>query len=281
MKIFRGSHVVKALLIGGAFVAGTAEAQITRGFIAPHEYSLPDPVDMKPWNVFVEYATYQETERAYDSHGDRVRSDKVDQLVGLSKFVHFFNIAPTVGIGWEIIVPEVGVRNRTADSSVSGIGDPITGPAFWIRPNENWTLGADIFTQVPVGDDKLRGTRWNTIGSAFWDAQYGNVNYTGNLGYQFPGAADRAGGARPGPNYYFNNRFGYRVTPLIEPYVGLDYEYYQSRRDVPKNHELAGAAGVMFHWLKNSSLAVHYQGGLTGESRAKSNNVNLRFVYVF
>ena len=204
-----------------------------------------------------------------------------DTAVGLSKFVHFFNVTPTVGIGWEIIAVELGVRNKTADTSASGFGDPITGPAFWIRPNANWTLGADIFTQVPVGDDKFRSTRWNTIGSAFWDAQYGDFNYTGNLGYQVPGPTERAHAARPGANFYFNTRFGYRATPLIEPYLGLDYVWSNSRHGIPKSHELVGAGGVMLHWLKNSSLAVHYSFGIDGESTNKSNTVNLRWVYVF
>ncbi|AYH42703.1 transporter [Azoarcus sp. DN11] len=275
-KVVQGA-VVAALCAG----ATVANAQITRGFIAPHEYSLPDPNGMAPWNVFVEYATLQKTNDNWNAKGDKKKSDDVEQFVGLSKYVHFWSLTPTVGMGWELIVPEVSVRNRTADASVSGIGDPITGPALWIKPNANWTLGLDFFVQLPVGDQSLRTTRWNTIGSVFWDAQYDKFNYTGNLGYQFPGPTDKATTARPAQNWYFNNRFGYRVSELVEPYVGVDYEWQDSKSGNPRNHELGGAAGVMFHMMKTSTLAVHYQWGIEGENRPRSNNLNLRWVYVF
>lgn len=263
--------------------ATLAQAQITRGFIGPHEYSLPDPAGMKPWNVFVEYATLQKTDQAWNAGGDKVGVGKTETLVGLSKFVHFWTpeSTPNLGIGWEVIVPKVGIRNRADGTSTGGIGDPITGPALWIKPNANWTLGMDLFLQLPVGDkDVGGGDRWNVIGSFFWDGQFDKINYTANLGYNVPGKS--SAGIKPGVTWYTNHRLGYKVSDLIEPYVGLDYERQGSKQNVnPGNHEWAGSLGVMLHTFQHSHVAVHYSKGFGGENRAVSDNINVRFAYAW
>lgn len=266
-----------------AFIAVTAvgtsaQAQVSRGFIAPHEYALP--VGFTPFNVFVEYATLQRTKHVLDANGDKVRGNDADVLVALSKYVHFWTPAsnPNVGLAWEIIVPKVGVRDKIARTSTGGIGDPLTGFAAWYKPRENMTLGMDLFLQVPVGDkDVGGGDRWNVIGAIIFDAQFDKINYTGNLGMNLPGATVQ--GPRPGKIWHMNNRLGYRATELIEPYVGLDYERQEARSGQLRNYETVAALGVMFHTYKNSSIAVHYQKGIDGESRPESNNLNVRFVY--
>ncbi|MCB1907414.1 MAG: transporter, partial [Rhodocyclaceae bacterium] len=60
-----GKLAAKALLVGCALGATAAHAQVQRGFIGAHEYALPDPAGMKPWNVFVEYSTFQKTKKAW------------------------------------------------------------------------------------------------------------------------------------------------------------------------------------------------------------------------
>ncbi|NMG45284.1 transporter [Aromatoleum toluvorans] len=276
--------VIQGAMVGAVLCAGAtaANAEVTRGFIGPHEYSLPDPKGMKPWNVFVEYSTFQKTQDTWNNGGSRKKSDDVEAFVSLSKFVHFWEVTDSVGIAWELIVPKVSVNNRDTGEGVSGIADLLTGPAFWIKPNENWTLGTDMFfVQVPVGERDLRTTRWNVVASAFWDAQYGKFNYTGNIGTTINGPTERKGAADPANLYYFNNRIGYRVSQLIEPYVGLDYQWQNSKGAAPAAHELAGAVGVMFHLAPNYHLAVHYQGGIEGKNMPVSNNLNVRFAYVF
>lgn len=262
--------------------AGTlAQAQISRGFIGPHEYGLPDPVGMKPWNVFVEYVTWQKTDHVWNARGDRVASGDSETLVALSKYVHFWTPeSQKFAIGWEIIVPKVGIRDKAARTSTGGIADPITGPAVWIKPAPNWTLGADLFAQVPIGDkDVGGGDRWNVIGSAFWDGQFDKLNYTGNLGYNFPGSPTN--GVKPGKLWHTNHRLGYRVADLIEPYVGIDYERQQGTSAAPANHEWGAALGVMFHTYTNSHISVHYERGFKGEGRPASDNINLRFAYAW
>ncbi|MCB1907432.1 MAG: hypothetical protein KDH15_08690, partial [Rhodocyclaceae bacterium] len=60
-----GRNTALAGLIGFAMLGGAAHAQVQRGFIGAHEYALPDPAGMKPWNVFVEYSTFQKTKKAW------------------------------------------------------------------------------------------------------------------------------------------------------------------------------------------------------------------------
>jgi hypothetical protein len=278
------STILSSAALAVCCLAATpAQAQITRGFIGPHEYALPDPSGMKPWNVFVEYSTLQRTDEKWNSSGDRVKTGKTETLVSLSKFVHFWEFVPDVGIAMELIVPKVGVRDIDGKgaNSASGIADPIVGPAFWIKPAPNWTLGTDMFfVQIPLGDSKVGGgKRWNAIASVFWDGQFDKINWTGNVGTTLFGKGDDD--SRIGNTIYINNRLGYRVSDLIEPFVGLDYETQRAKGGSPSNHEVGGAFGVMFHALDKGHITLHYERGLSGENRAVSNNLNLRFAYVF
>lgn len=285
MKKIRQTTLLKAgFLAAATFAATAASAQITRGFIGPHEYALP--VKFEPFNIFVEYATVQKNSDAWNTTGDKVSGNGVRSIVALSKYVHLWTPEsnPNIGLAWEVIVPKVGVRIPASmgnnAKSVGGIADPITGFAAWYKPADNWTLGGDLFVQVPVGNSEVGGgDRWNLIGSAFWDGQFGAVNYTGNLGFNVPGSPTV--GLKPGKAYYTNHRLGYRVNDLVEPYVGLDYERQTAAPANLANHELGAAIGVMFHTYKNSHISVHYQKGLSGENRPVSNNLNIRFAYVF
>jgi hypothetical protein len=277
--------ILRAAVLAAFCIVGVApaQAQITRGFIGPHEYSLPDPKGMKPWNVFVEYSTLQFTDKVWNSSGDKVGVGKTEVLVSLSKFVHFWEVTPGVGIAMELIVPKVGIRDKggLGAGSASGIADPIVGPAFWIKPAPNWTLGMDMFfLQIPMGDSDVGGgKRWNAIASVFWDGQFDKINWTGNIGTTIFGKGDD--GSRLGPSVYVNNRLGFRASQLIEPYVGIDYERQQAKSGNPSNHEWGGALGVMFHMMPHSHIAVHYQKGFKGGNRSVSDNLNLRFAYVF
>ena len=108
-------------------IAGTASAQTTFDVIGPREYELP--VGFEPFNVFVQYATYQDNARVFDADGNRVDGSGSKALTGLSKYVRFWTPESNkkIGVAWEVIVPEVAIRNRRApegDRHISGIGDP-------------------------------------------------------------------------------------------------------------------------------------------------------------
>jgi hypothetical protein len=279
LRTVLSSAVLAALCIA----AVPAQAQITRGFIGSREYQLPDPKGMKPWNVFVEYSTLQNTDQVWNASGNKTATGKTEVLVSLSKFVHFWEVVPDVGIAMELIVPKVGIRDKAGlgANSASGIADPIVGPAFWIKPLPNVTLGTDMFfVQIPLGDkDVGGGKRWNAIASVFGDVQMGNLNWTGNIGTTISGKNDD--GSKPGTSIYINNRLGWRVSPLIEPYIGIDYERQKSGNANPSNHEWGAAFGAMLYTHDKGHTSIHYQKGFKGENRAVSNNLNLRFAYVF
>jgi len=275
--------VYSALVASALLSAAPAQAQVTRGFIGAHEYGLPDPSGMKPWNVFVEYSTLQTTDQAWSAGGQKTSVGKTETLVSLSKFVHFWEVAPSVGIAMELIVPKVGVRDIAGKGagSASGIADPIVGPAFWIKPAPNWTLGTDMFfVQLPMGDKSVGGgKRWNQVASVFWDGQFDKLNWTGNVATTLHGKADD--GSKEGSQVYVNNRLAYRVSDLVEPYLGIDYERQDGSAGGPANHETAAAFGLMFYALDKGHISVHYEKGLNGVGRAVSNNLNVRFAYVF
>jgi hypothetical protein len=137
-----------------------------------------------------------------------------------------------------------------------------------------------FLVQIPLGDSKVGGgKRWNAIASVFWDGQFDKINWTGNVGTTLFGKGDDD--SRIGNTIYINNRLGYRVSDLIEPFVGLDYETQRAKGGSPSNHEVGGAFGVMFHALDKGHITLHYERGLSGENRAVSNNLTLRFAYVF
>lgn len=276
--------ILQAAVITACCIAAVpAQAQITRGFIGAREYQLPDPTGMKPWNVFVEYSTLQFTDQAWNAGGNKVNVGKTEVLVSLSKFVHFWEVSPGVGIAMELIVPKVGIRDKAGlgAGSVSGIADPLVGPAFWIKPSANWTLGTDMFfLQIPIGDKSVGGgKRWNAVASVFWDGQFDKVNYTGNVGTTVYGKGDDQ--SRVGTDLYVNNRLGYRVSNFIEPYIGVDYERRQAKGGAPSTHEWGAAIGAMLYTHDKGHTSVHYQKGFSGENRAVSNNINVRFAYVF
>ena len=278
------STILRAALIAACCIAAVpAQAQITRGFIGAREYQLPDPKGMKPWNVFVEYSTLQFTDQTWNASGNKVTVGKSETLISLSKFVHFWEVTPGVGIAMELIVPKVGVRDKAGlgAGSASGIADPIVGPAFWIKPTENWTLGTDMFfLQIPVGDPDIGGgKRWNVIASVFWDGQFDKVNWTGNVGTTIYGKADN--GTTQGSDLYVNNRLGYRVSQFVEPYFGIDYERSQAKGGAPSRHEWGAAFGAMLYTHDKGHTSIHYQKGFKGENRSVSNNLNVRFAYVF
>jgi hypothetical protein len=122
-----------------------AAAQITLDVIGPHEYDLP--IGFKPFDIFVEYGTTQITGNTWDANENRQIGPDSKTLISLTKYVHFWTpkAIPRLGLGWEFILPVSGTRNNTDRSSSSGVGDPITGPAMWVKPTQKSTLGVQLF----------------------------------------------------------------------------------------------------------------------------------------
>lgn len=272
-------------LLAAALVAcaGSASAQTTFDVIGPHEYDLP--VDFKPFNVFVQYATVQDNDRVFDVDGDRVDGSGSQLISGLSKYVRFWTPESNrkIGLAWEVIVPEVAIRNRAApegDRHISGIGDPLTGFAIWYKARPDLTLGFQSFLQVPVGTDRISDTNWKNLSSLFWDWRLGEkFGWTGDAGFVWQSTRDN--GIKPALTWHQNHRFGWRANQRVEPFLALDHERTGSKNGAPAAWALDGGAGVMFHTFDNQSISVRYSRSIDGENHASNNSFNLKYAYVW
>ncbi|MDD2988350.1 MAG: transporter [Zoogloea sp.] len=276
------SALVVAGLAGG--LAPAAFAQTTFDVIGPHEYELP--VDFKPFNVFVQYATVQNNKDTFNAAGDKVKGNGSQTIVGMSKYVRFWTPEsnPRIGLAYEVIVPEIGVRNRSATNSAdrhsSGIGDPLTGFAIWMKPTPNSTFGFQSFLQVPVGDSRVSDTNWKNLSSFLWDVRLTDkLGWTADAGMVFQ--SQKTDGTRPGNTFHTNHRLGYRVTGLLEPFVALDYESTSSRNGNPSARALDGGVGMMFHTFDNQSITLRYSASIDGKNHAANNSLNLKYAYVW
>jgi len=276
-----------AALLAAAAHGTPAAAQVTLDVIGPHEYELP--VGFAPFNVFVQYATFQRADKVWDDDGDRRGTPKSEVLVGLSKYVRFWSPESNrdIGIAYEVIVPEVGIRNRRDRSSASGIGDPLTGPAIWYKPAPNATLGFQSFVQLPVGDSDIGGgDGWKNLSSFFWDLQLGRWTYTADAGFVFFGESNAAD-ATPATLFHTNHRVGYALNDVVEPFVGLDYERQgnwtnrATGRKVAASHETVAGLGVMLKYYGNQSLTLRYSRGLDGDSHGATDSLNLKYAYAW
>lgn len=263
--------------------AGQASAQTTFDVIGPREYELP--VDFEPFNVFVQYATVQENDRVFDADGDRVDGSGSQLISGLSKYVRFWSPESNrkIGVAWEIIVPEVAIRNRGAaegDRHISGLGDPLTGFAIWYKAAPNFTLGFQSFVQVPVGTDRVSDTNWKNLSSVFWDWRIGEkAGWTGDAGFVWQ--SERDSGFKPGLTWHTNNRLAWRATNRLEPFIGIDYEHTSGNDGAEDSWALDAGPGLMIHTFKNQSITLRYSTSLDGENHSVNDSFNLKYAYVW
>ncbi len=258
---------------------GLSNAQTTFDVIGPGEYDLP--VDFDPFNVFVQYVTVQDNDKVRDANGKKVAGSGTQQIVGLSKYVRFWSPESNrrIGVAYEVIVPAIGVRDRTGGNYAGGIGDPLTGFALWYTPSENSTLGVQSFLQVPVGADAVSDTNWKNLTSLLWNWKRGKFQFTGDAGFVWQDS--RTDGTRPGLTLHTNQRYSYRISQRLEPFLGLDYETTEKNGALPKSWALDGGFGVVLHTFSNQSIAVRYSTTLDGESHAQNDSFNLKYVYIW
>ena len=263
-----------------ACLALPAAAQTTFDVIGPHEYELP--VDFEPFNVFVQYAYVQRNNKAYDSDGDKVDGNDSTVIVGLSKYVRFWSPESNrqIGIAYEVIVPEIGVRDTRNDSQASGVGDPLTGFAIWYKPSPTSTFGFQSFLQIPVGDDSVSDRNWKNLSSLLWDVRLTEqLGWTADAGFVWQG--EKVDGTRPGHSIHTNQRLGYRASDLLEPFVALDYERSKKTSTVDASHALDAGVGLMLHTFDNQSITLRYSRTLKGENHAANNSLNIKYAYVW
>ncbi len=257
-----------------------ASAQTTFDVIGPHEYELP--VGFEPFNAFVQYAYVQDNSKVYNVNRDKVDGPGGTTTVGMSKYVRFWTpeFNPKIGLAYEVIVPMIGVSNRSTDTQTSGIGDPLTGFAVWYKPSSNSTLGFQSFLQIPVGDDSVSDANWKNLSSFFWDVRLTEkLGWTADAGFVFQ--SENVRGVKPGTTFHTNQRLGYRVTHLLEPFIALDYERTASSSTVPSSMALDAGLGVVFHTFDKQSITLRYSGSIDGENRPVNNSLNIKYAYVW
>ncbi|WP_411887617.1 transporter [Hydrocarboniphaga effusa] len=258
-----------------------AQAQVTLDVIGPHEYELP--VGFKPFNVFVQYAAFNDSDKAYDDGGHKVDVGNTQTLVGLSKYVRFWTPEshPGIGVAYEIIVPEISVRSTDGSGGyVGGIGDPLTGPAVWFKPADGVTLGLQSFFQIPIGATDVSDRNWKNLSSLFWDWRAtDSLGITGNLGVVWQG--ENAAGFTPGLTYHMNHRLGFRLGKLVEPFLGADAETTEAHDGAPKAWAVDGGIGVMLHTFANQSITLRYSSTFDARNHADNDSVNVKYAYVW
>jgi len=285
---------LQRLALGAAVLAPLCASTVARAsditfaVIGPHEYELP--VNFQPFNVFVQYGEYNSQSQAYNGNGHLGSIASSNLYVGLSKYVRFwtFDGIPNVGFAYEIIVPEVRIDQR--GGGVGGIGDPLTGPALWFKPNAQSTFGFQTFMQVPIGASDVSNHYWANYSSFLFDYQFERVSFTGDAGVVFRSQYNMAGNpsVNEGTTGHVNLRWGYKNTSMFEPFVGFDWQstsasHFAQTRLVaaPYSQEAALGAGVMATISKSTSLTLRYSHDVEGVNAVATNAAYLKFVAIW
>ncbi|KAF1711458.1 hypothetical protein CSC70_06030 [Pseudoxanthomonas kalamensis DSM 18571] len=266
--------------IAGMFAVPACEAATGRSFMGPHEYALPANVP-DGFNVFLMYGYFEKADQVYDGNGNEVDADSTETLVSLAKFSQGWTLEsnPNFGYAWEVILPVSGVRNKTANTSASGVGDPVVAPYVWYKVSENVTIGTDFLFTLPIGDgDVGGGDSWKLTNSVFIDVQVGKFDYTGDVIWNYPGESAKLD-EKAGKSWSTEHIFSYRATELVEPYVGVAYEHQKASAINLANGETDVLAGLMFHSRKGPSAAIHWVHAVDGKNRPVSDSLNVRFVW--
>jgi len=291
MKQFNQTTRVLMALVAIALVySSTAVAAcIPLSVIEPHEYALP--VNYESFNAVAQYSFIQTDNMAFDSTGKRVAGPGTFTAVGFTKYVRFFTLKslPDVGIAWEYLQPEISIQKT--GGSASGLGDPLTGLAVWIKPSKNSTLGLQSFLSIPVGSDAVSDKTWGSLTTIIGDLQLGDVDIDGQTGYIHKSIRhqNNANDVDPGDTFHANLRVGYRAHQYLEPFFAADYQTTGSSTDqvtgqaVPHsaNNELSCGGGLMVHFSNPLSLAMRYDYGIDGKNTAVTNAFHFKFVYVW
>ena len=280
------------VLIMFFFVIGPVNAaDITLGIIGPHEYVLP--VDYKPFNVLVQYGDGNAAGMAYNGSGQRVKNHGGSHTwSGMTKYVHFrtFDALPHVGFAFEIIQSE----NFTlaGGKNYGGLGATIVGPAVWMKPSKNSTLGFQTFMQTPSGTrDTLATHYWANISSIFFDYEWKHFSFDGDIGTVVGSTKHikKEHSFSPGVVFYSNLRFSWKATKLIEPFFAFDWQNVGGTYDQTLNRsvldtssrEVASGVGIMFNISRTMSITARYSHSLEGRNTPETNAYYVKLLYLW
>ncbi|GAN12795.1 transporter [Sphingomonas paucimobilis] len=277
---------------GLAFVAiaptSASARDITFAVIGPQEYNLPTN-GFKPFDVAVQYIEYDSSGRSFDDRGHEITGPHQTLVVGLSKYVHFwtFKGLPDVGFAWEYIQPEV--RLTGPGLKASGFGDPLTGPAVWIKPSKNTTLGFQTFASIPIGASEVTNNYWANFSSIFFDWQGRRLAFTGDAGVILRG--NRHDGRLPdvdeGNSFHANGRLSLKTGTRFEPFVAADWQGNAHSRiggtvvPLSSGHDTALGTGVLVGLGDKFSLTARYSRSIEGRNVPITNAAYVKLALVF
>lgn len=278
--------IISILLVCSSHVVASG---IPLGVIGPHEYALP--VNYESFNAVAQYALVQTDNMAFDSTGKRVGGPGTFTAVGFTKYVRFFTFKslPDVGFAWEVLQPEISIQGPGI--SATGLGDPLTGLAVWMKPTKNSTVGLQSFLSIPAGTDAVSDKTWGSLTTVVGDVQLGDLNIDGQTGFIFKSIRHQTGSddVDPGSTFHANLRVGYRVHEYLEPFVAADYQTTGTStdevtgKDIPgsASNELTVGGGLMVHFSNPMSLTMRYDYGVDGKNTPVTNAFYFKIAYIW
>jgi hypothetical protein len=270
-------------------LSNVAASGIPLSVIGPHEYALP--VNYESFNAVAQYAFVQTDNMAFDSTGKRVSGPGTFTAVGFTKYVRFFTFKSLtdVGFAWEVLEPEISVQGPGI--SATGLGDPLTGLAVWMKPTKNSTVGVQSFLSIPVGTEAVSDKTWGSLTTIVGDVQFGDFNIDGQTGFIFKSIRHETGSddVDPGSTFHANLRMGYRAHEYLEPFVAADYQTTGTSKDVVTGKDITGSAsneltaggGLMVHFSSPMSLTMRYDYGVDGKSTPVTNAFYFKIAYIW
>lgn len=279
---------LRALLLAPLAAQPALASDITFAVIGPQEYNLP--VNFQPFNVFVQYGEFNRQTQSWNASGGLYGAGNSNLYVGLSKYVRFFTLdaLPNVGLAYEVIVPEVLITS--SEPNVGGVGDPLTGPAAWIKPNANSTFGVQSFVQMPIGASAVSNHYWANYSTIFFDWQSDLLSFTGDAGAVFRSIQSAPDSPRvfPGTSIFANLRLGWKATSFWEPFLAFDWQTNAEAKYADSgltanaaSGETALGVGVMAHFSAAASFTVRYSHDVQGYNTVGTNGAYVKFAYVW
>lgn len=279
-----------AVVLAALSRATTVSASgIPLSVIGPHEYALP--VNYDSFNAVAQYSFVQTDNMAFDSAGHKTSGPGTFTAVGFTKYVRFFafKALPDVGFAWEFLQPEISVQKTGV--SATGLGDPLTGLAIWMKPSSNSTVGVQSFLSIPVGADAVSDKTWGSLTTIVGDVQLGDLNIDGQTGYIFRSVRYQTGAddVDPGSTFHANLRAGYRAHQYLEPFLAADYQTTSSSTNETtgvsiansSSHELSAGGGLVVHFTNPMSLTMRYDYGIDGKNTPVTNAFHFKIAYIF
>ena len=257
--------------------------------IGPHEYTLP--VNYESFNAVVEYGYIQNDNKSFNTDGNKVSGPGTLTAVGLTKYVRFFTLKdlPNVGLAWEFILPEISVQKTGV--SASGLGDPLTGAAAWIKPTKNSTLGIQSYLSVPIGNDQVSDKTWGSLTTLVGDVQLGNLDICGQTGYVIKSVRHQTGASdvNPGNTFHANLRTAYRLHKFVEPFFAADFQTTEASKDEATGNTIPNSAsnettlggGMVLNFTDTISLTARYDYGVYGKNTPVTNAFYFKIAYVW